>query len=290
MGAADVVPGVSGGTMAFILGIYTRLIDAIKSFDAKWVGAIFRFDVLTMCTRPHLGFLIPLAIGIASALVFFTQVVPIPKLLHTHPEQVYGVFFGLILGSIFILMIDLGWRSIKDGLALVSGIVLGAIVVTSVPSQTPDTWWFTMLAGAIAICAMVLPGISGSFILLILGKYAHILNGIGTFNLAIIIPFGIGAAFGLAGFTRILSWLLHRFERQMLMIISGFLIASLWVIWPFQQREYVTVRGKQRLLESNPIVPEWSTTTLEAWVLAAIGFATVVAITRFANWPRSGTR
>jgi putative membrane protein len=283
MGAADVVPGVSGGTMAFILGIYTRLIDAIKSFDAAWIAALLRVDVRTAVQRPHFGFLIPLGLGIVAAVAFFTHVVPIPALLHTHPEHVYGLFFGLIVGSILILFVDIGWRSPADGAELLIGLIIGGAVVTAVPTETPDAWWFIMGSGAIAICAMVLPGISGSFILLILGKYAYILDGIGSLDFAIIVPFAVGAAFGLAAFARLLSWLLHRFERPMLLVISGFLVASLWVIWPFQQRHYVEVRGKQRLLESTPVAPHWDSVTLEAALLAAVGVAIVIAATRYAD-------
>lgn len=283
MGAADVVPGVSGGTMAFILGIYTRLIDAIKSFDSAWVGALLKFDVRTAVTRPHFPFLLPLGSGLVSAVAFFTHVVPIPSLLKTHPEHIYSVFFGLIVGSILVLFVDIGWKSLTDGLYVLIGIAIGGVVVSVVPTQTPETWWFVMASGAIAICAMVLPGISGSFILLILGKYAYILDGLGNLNLSIIVPFAFGAAFGLTAFTRLLSWLLHRFERPMLLIISGFLVASLWVIWPFQQRQYISVRGKQRLLESSPITPPWEMITIEASLLALIGLAVVIGASRLAQ-------
>lgn len=290
MGAADVVPGVSGGTMAFILGIYTRLIDAIKSFDTTWVAALLRGDMRTARTRPHFSFLLPLGLGIATAIMFFTHIVPIPKLLHSHPEHIYGLFFGLVLGSIAVLFGDIGRKSATDGLTLLLGIVIGGVVVTTVPTQTPDTWWFVMGSGAIAICAMVLPGISGSFILLILGKYAYILDGIGNFELTIIVPFAIGAAFGLALFSRLLSWLLHRFERPMLIVIGGFLIASLWVIWPFQQRSYVFVRGKQRLLESTPVAPQWDSVTFEGLLLAALGVAMILVAARTAGARSLGGR
>lgn len=276
MGAADVVPGVSGGTMAFILGIYTRLIDAIKSFDSVWLRAVLRFDVARALTRPHLSFLIPLGIGIIGAVAFFTRVVPIPALLHSHPEHVYGLFFGLVVGSVVVLLRDLGWRSATELVWLAAGIVIGGAIVTAVPTTTPDDWWFITFSGAVAICAMVLPGISGSFILLIMGKYAHVLDGIGHLDLAIIAPFAFGAIMGLAAFTRVLSWLLHRFEREMLLVICGFLVASLWVIWPFQQRSFVMVRGKQRLIESNPLLPTFDDTGLQAAALTAAGFAIVL--------------
>lgn len=276
MGAADIVPGVSGGTMAFILGIYTRLIDAINSFDTTWVCTLLNLDFRSAVTRPHFQFLVPLGVGLLGAVVFFTQVVPIPSLLKTYPEYIYSLFFGLIIGSILILFIDIGWKSLTDWLYVIVGTALGGFVVTTVPAQTPDEWWFVMVSGAIAICAMLLPGISGSFILLILGKYAYVLEGIGNLNLAIIIPFIFGAGVGLIVFTRLLSWLLHRFERPMLLIIGGFLIASLWIIWPFQQRQYASIGGTQRLVESSPIAPPWDTITIEALLLGLIGITIVL--------------
>ena len=283
MGAADVVPGVSGGTMAFILGIYTRLIDAIKSFDWPWLLGVFKLDFHSTFSRPHFAFLIPLGSGIVSAVLFFTHVIPIPKLLHSHPEHIYGLFFGLIVGSVVVLLRDIANLSLRDLVAVALGIIFGGVIVTAIPTQTPDTWWVILGSGAVAICAMVVPGISGSFILLILGKYATVLDGLGRFDLSIIVPFTIGAGLGLVAFTRLLSWLLHRFERTMLLAISGFLLASLWVIWPFQQRAYVTVRGKQRLLETSPILPPWDNSTVAAVVFAVIGFSCVIAVTAIAN-------
>lgn len=285
MGAADVVPGVSGGTMAFILGIYTRLIDAIKSFDMTWAIAVVKLDFVTALKRPHFEFLIPLGGGIIAAVIFFTRVVPIPSLIRSHPEHIYGLFFGLILGSIVVLFSTIKSRSLRDIVGLVLGIGIGAMVVSAVPVSTPDAWWFITACGAVAICAMVLPGISGSFILLLLGKYAYILDGIGKFELSILIPFALGAAFGLASFTRVLSWLLHRYEQFMLLVISGFLIASLWVVWPFQVRDYVLVRGKERLLDSLPIIPPMDSTTAQASALMVIGFALVLGANALAKRP-----
>lgn len=283
MGAADVVPGVSGGTMAFILGIYARLIYAIKSFDTHWLIAVAKLDFHTAFNRPHFAFLVPLGCGIVSAVLFFTHVIPIPKLLHSHAELIYGLFFGLIVGSIVILLREVGSLSLRDVSSILGGVILGGIVVTAVPTQTPDTWWMILGSGAVAICAMILPGISGSFILLILGKYATVLDGLGRFDFSIILPFTVGAALGLIAFTQLLSWLLHKYERVMLLAISGFLIASLWVIWPFQERLYVMVRGKQRLLESIPISPPWDSSTLPAMLFALAGFGLVIAITVLAN-------
>jgi putative membrane protein len=161
---------------------------------------------------------------------------------------------------------------------MLCGLVIGAIIVTSVPAQTPDASWFIVVCGALAICAMVVPGISGSFVLLLLGKYAHVIDAIGHFRLAVIVPFAAGAVIGLASFSRLLSFILHRYERQSLMGIAGVLCASLWVIWPFQQRGYITVHGKARLVEATPLIPEMSAAVAESAVLMAIGFLLVLGL------------
>ena len=283
MGAADVVPGVSGGTMALILGIYRDLIDAIKSFDLVWLKSILSLNIKQTLSRPHLHFLIPLFFGIISAVLFFTRVVSLPNMIETSPERVYGLFFGLIVGSIIVLFQDLKIWSFNSLLILIAGLVFGYLVVTLVPAETPTAAWFIFLSGAVAICAMVLPGISGSFILLILGKYAFVLNGIGHFQLSIIVPFALGAGLGLMLFTRFLSWLLHCYERATMNFIVGILLASLWVIWPFQEREYVIVREKKRLISSVPVLPDQLG---QAWLplaLALGGCGLVLALNALAT-------
>ena len=282
MGAADVVPGVSGGTMAFILGIYTRFIDAIKSFDTMWIQDCVSLRWRPALARPHFAFLLPLLIGIVSAVLFFTRVVPLPRFLITHPENVYGLFFGLIGASIVVLLREFERLGIRDLVVLGLGLGIGAVVVTAIPAETPETWWFVMLSGALAICAMVVPGISGSFVLLLLGKYSYVLNAIGHFQLPVIAAFASGAALGLFFFTRLLSWILHHYKRQSVMGIIGILIASLWVIWPFQARSYIEVRGKLKMIESTPLLPDWSPASLSASAFVVAGFALVLGLQRLA--------
>jgi putative membrane protein len=227
--------------------------------------------------------LVPLLCGIFAAVLFFTRVVPLPTLIVTQPEPIYALFFGLVVGSIVVLLSGLGPFRLRDYVAFVAGATLGGIVVTAVPTQTPDTWWFVMLSGMCAICAMVVPGISGSFVLLILGKYAYVLDAIGHFKLAIVAPFALGALFGLVSFTRLLSWFMNRQGRLALLAIGGFLTASLWVIWPFQHRQYVEIRGKQRLLDADPIMPPFDGELLPIAAIIAAGFVTVIVVHWLAN-------
>jgi putative membrane protein len=285
VGSADVVPGVSGGTLAFILGIYPQLINAIKSFDSEWLRMIMSFNIKGIINRPHFGFLIPLGIGAVSALLFFTRVVPLPTLIRTQPEIIYGLFFGLVLGSIVILFRHLGLSLLlKRVLFLIVGIMFGGFVVTMVPESTPDDTWFIFLCGAVAISAMILPGISGSFILLMLKKYAYIFNAIGHFDFSIIIPFVFGIITGVIIFSRLLSYLLKRFYQQTILFITGLLIASLYVIWPFQTRLYEIIRDKERLVSSVPYIPEGiSHQILISIVMMIIGLALVFVLDRYSD-------
>lgn len=284
MGMADLVPGVSGGTMALILGIYTRLINAIRSFDQAWLMALLRFDLGTVARRPHWSFLIPLLLGIFAALLFFTRVISLPRLLETHHAQIYGLFFGLILASIVVLLGETGRLRIVDGVILGIGTALGLVIVTAVPFETPETTWFVFVSGMIAICAMILPGISGSFILLLMHKYSYVISAVGRLDFNVLAPFALGCVTGLAVFSRFLSWLLAHYYRPTLLVIKGILLASLWVLWPYQLRETAMIAGHERVVHSQPVLPTvFDDTVLASGLLALTGFIVVLAINALAR-------
>lgn len=266
MGSADIVPGVSGGTLALITGIYQRLIYAIKSVDMTTLKHTLklRFDVVF--ENFHWKFLLLLFTGILSAIVFFTRVVPLQVYMFTHPEIVYGLFFGLILGSVFLLYgeVESSSRNWKGFFPLLAGTAVGFWVVTLVPADTPETFLFVFLSGSIAICAMILPGISGSYILLIFRKYDYILSQLGEIGsdqtvtaLLNLFPFVLGTLVGITLFSRLLSWLLDRYYSVTLLVLIGFLIGSLYVIWPYQEREYAeSVRSTETVPADDPMVIE----------------------------------
>ena len=281
MGAADVAPGVSGGTMAFILGIYRRLIEAIRAFDAALVHLLLARRLRDAAGHVDLALIVPLAVGIFAALTFFTRVVPLPRLIETHPALVYGLFFGLIAGSIAVLLRSLDGIRPVEWAAVLAGAAAGFGIVNLVPVSTPDAPWFIALSGALAISAMLLPGVSGAFILLILRKYAYVFDGIGRLDPGVIVPFGIGVVLGLMAFSRLLAWLLRKWQRVTLLAICGVLIGSLWIVWPFQERRFEIVRGKRRLMESEPVWPDAADeATLGAFALMAAGLALVAVLHR----------
>ncbi|MGD8425971.1 MAG: DUF368 domain-containing protein [Balneolaceae bacterium] len=255
MGSADIVPGVSGGTMALIVGIYTRLIDAIRSFDLRFVKRLLTFKVKLAARDVDWRFLVMLLSGIVCAFLFFTKVVPLQVYMFTNPELVFGLFFGLILGSIFILAKAIDGFNWMHGLMIFIGTGIGLWVVTLVPTDTPESPVFIFLSGSIAICAMILPGISGSYLLLILRKYDFILSQVSKLGtsetidgLLALLPFVLGAIFGIAIFSRVLSWLLNRYSNQTLAVLIGFLIGSLYVIWPYQHRSYTEIVTNHRVV------------------------------------------
>lgn len=258
MGSADIVPGVSGGTMALIVGIYERLIYAIKSVDLQVFRNVVSFKLREAIAGIHWRFLIILLAGIFAAIIFFSRVVPLQIYMFTHPELIYGLFFGLIVGSIYILykaMPSVGWM---EGFFVMAGTLIGFWVVTLVPADTPESLWFIFLSGSIAICAMILPGISGSYILLILRKYDYILAQVAavgdTETLRALIVLGVflmGAVIGIALFSRFLSWLLNRYYAPTLAILIGFLIGSLYIIWPYQERTYEEHLTKTEVVSSD---------------------------------------
>ena len=284
MGSADIVPGVSGGTMALILGIYERLLRAIRAYDVALARLLARGELRAAAEHAQLGFLIPLCVGIAAALVFFTRVVSLPGLVVTHPVPVYSFFFGLIVGSMLVLLRALEQPRWHELAALGCGVGLGLLAVTVVPFETPTETWFVFLCGALAICAMILPGVSGSFVLLILRKYVYVFDAIGRFDLQVLIPFALGAACGLAAFSRLLVWLLNRFRRHTISVIIGLLGGSLWMVWPFQARVYEVVANKSRLVHSSPVWPQAvDAALLVPLTLGLVGLALVLAIERIAG-------
>jgi putative membrane protein len=288
MGSADVVPGVSGGTMALILGIYQRLLIAIRSFDVALLRTLAAQRFRDAADHIDVRFLIPLGAGILGAILFFTRIISLPQLVRDYPEQVYALFFGLIVGSIVVLLRMLGPMRWRDIAGLVAGTSLGLLVVNIVPFETPVDAWFIFLSGALAICAMILPGISGSFILLLLRKYEYVLNAVGHFDFAVILPFALGAVSGLMLFSRLLVWLLRHHYRVTLTTIIGMLVGSLWLLWPFQARSYEIIRAKQHLVYSTPIWPaELGSGEALTGALCVAGIAAVIIIDMLARHKRA---
>ena len=286
MGCADIIPGVSGGTIAFILGIYEEIIQSIRSFIHKEVFvSIVTFRFLKTWKLINGAFLLSVGLGIILAILTLSHT--IEMLLTEYPTYIWSLFFGLVLASVFIVS-----RRIKKWkLRLVAGLILGTVaaylIVGMVPVQTPETWWFILFSGAIAICAMILPGVSGSFLLVLLGKYEFVLHAVNERDIKSIGIFFIGAVAGLIIFSQILGWLLRRFHDITIVVLIGFMLGSLRRIWPWKATE-----NGVELMQKNalPQFVQDGTLLVESFVilgLMGIGVILVLLLERFAASRRS---
>lgn len=281
MGCADLVPGVSGGTIALILGIYEQLIHSIRRLGraAFWhpLMSLKPGQALLAVDAP---FLATVFAGMLFAIVAFARA--LSWLAVHHPVMLASFFFGLVAASVLVVAGRVRrWRSF-----LVVGFLASAVSAYALaglaPAQTPETIWFVALSGAIAVCALILPGISGAFILLLLGKYQFMLDAVSRVDLAVIAVFGVGAVIGLVSFAQLLGWLLKRFHDVMLIVLAGLMLGSLRKLWPWKEAdelapEELTANTLPSLFEAGRLNPEVPLGLL----FALLGLAAVLGMNAF---------
>lgn len=231
MGAADVIPGVSGGTIAFLMGIYQTLIESIKAITLNF-KLLLKGEVTLFLRAINAKFFFSLILGILVSI--FTLARLMEYLLAHHPIELWSFFFGLIFLSSFMILKEIDRWNIINILFLLIGMAAAASICLISPSRTPETFWFLFLSGAIAINAMILPGISGSFILLLMGKYAFIMAAVTTLDIPVLATFACGAIIGILAFSHFLGWLLKEFYMATIATLSGFMIGSLIKVWPWK--------------------------------------------------------
>lgn len=299
MGSADIVPGVSGGTIAFIMGIYEELIDSIRTIGRPYfLRAVFRFRIKEILLILNWPFLLALGLGILTAI--FTLARGLEWMMENQPVYLWSFFFGLVLASIIAVNKRVKkWTPTLVGLFL-AGTVGAYVLVGAVPIQTPNDWWFLILSGAVAICAMILPGISGAFVLVLLGKYQYVLGAVNSFldnfelqYLLIIVLVGIGAVVGLVTFAQVLGWLFKRYHDGTVAVLIGLMLGSLRKVWPWKMDvswlqdsagNFVLSDGHKIVTEQHNILPNGGTTELIiAIIAAAAGVILVLVLERLAN-------
>lgn len=273
MGASDVVPGVSGGTIAFITGIYDELITSIKSIGAHSVGYLLKGKITEFWKAINGNFLTALVIGIAISVFSLAKL--ITYLLINEPVLVWSFFFGLVLASSWFVSRDVKAWNYKTLSSFFVGAVIAFFITVATPAETPTALWFVFLCGAVAICAMILPGISGSFILVLLGKYFYVMEALDTLNFVVLFVFGTGALVGLMTFSRLLSYALKHFRNVTLALLSGFMLGSLNKVWPWKETDTLLRNGQEFTLEHN-IAPNEQ--FVEGVALMIVGFALVYVI------------
>ena len=267
------VPGVSGGTIAFIVGIYDELINSIKSINGESLKLFFTGKWIAFCKQINAAFLFSIILGIGISIFSLAKV--ITWLLTDHPVLVWAFFFGLVLASTWFVSKDIKEWNWKTILAFIVGAAVAYYITVATPAETPTNLLFIFLCGAIAICAMILPGISGSFILVLLGKYFFIMEAVKTFNIKIILVFAAGALIGITTFSRLLSFALKHFRNITLSVLTGFMLGSLNKVWPWKEtvQTYVDSHGVVKPLVETNILP--NVYVWEAAVLMVVGFLLV---------------
>ena len=284
MGASDVVPGVSGGTMAFILGIYEELIDAIKSFDLKSLQFLVTLKFRPLLDRISWQFLLAVGIGILTAIFTLSRL--LSWLLQNRPVFIWSFFLGLILASVVSVSRRVEEWRILTWLCLVGGTLGSYFLVGLVPVSTPNDHWFLFLCGAVAICAMILPGISGSYILVLLGKYQYVLDAVNHRDFLVLGLVAAGACVGIIAFSRILGWLLKNYHDLMVAILTGLMLGSLRKVWPWKEtlESVVDSHGQMvPLVQSNILPGQWNGEVLAALSLMVAGLLAVLFLDRLGN-------
>lgn len=285
MGAADVVPGVSGGTMAFILGIYEELIDSIRAVlnpvaIKLFLGLKFKAALAILPWK----FLAALGVGILLAIFSLARF--LEWMLITHPALLWSFFFGLVIASILTVSKRVKrWNMMTLG-AVVAGALLAYIIVGLVPLETPTAPWFLFLSGAVAICAMILPGISGSFILVLLGKYQYVLSAVNNRDFVTLFLVAAGAAIGLVTFAQVLGWLFKRYHDMTVAVLIGLMLGSLRKIWPWKETgTFIVDRHGEQIptVQFNVLPSAWTGEVTLALLLAIVGFAVVLVLDRAAS-------
>jgi putative membrane protein len=299
MGAADVVPGVSGGTIAFITGIYEELIKTIDGIDVSMFRNFFKLGIKPTFEKYNLGFLVALVSGIAISVISLSKAITF--LLHTEPVLLWAFFFGLVLASVLYIVKQITTWNTGVIIAIVLGTAVSYYITIAVPLGPPDSWWYIIFSGFIAIIAMILPGISGAFLLLLLGSYKTILGSISGFVEAILsadwsaaweffqtlLLFAVGCILGLKLFSRVLTWLFENYKNLTLGLLTGFMIGSLNKLWPWKTvTEYrVNSHGEKVPFLEQSVLPQnfdGDPKILLVVVLLFVGFILILALEKWA--------
>ena len=295
MGAANVIPGVSGGTIALITGIFERLIFALKSFDVTAARLLLKGDLRGFAQHIDLYFLASVMLGVALAIVSLARL--FDYLFKNYPVYIWAYFFGLVLASVwFVGKTITHWKA-----SVLTTFVLGTLTAVLISLLTPTTenshFVYLVVCGVIAICSMILPGLSGSFILILMGNYKlMVIDAINHLNLQVLIPFAIGAGGGLLLFSHLLSWVLKSYRDETISLLTGFILGSLSILWPWQKPVFMLdAAGNAVLKAGEPIVVKYSRylpdgLTTEVWIAAVLMILGIISIWLTEKLAKGGTK
>ncbi|MCH7658086.1 MAG: DUF368 domain-containing protein [Bacteroidetes bacterium] len=292
MGAANVIPGVSGGTIALITGIFEKLINSIKSLDLKAVRLILKGDFNGFFNRVNMSFLLSVFFGIFISILTLARI--LGYLFENYSVYIWAYFFGLILASVYFVGRRIEKVDFRVVITFLAGTLIAVLLSVLNPASENTSTYYLVLCGVVAICSMILPGLSGSFVLILMGNYELIfIKSVNEFDMGVLIPVGVGAVLGLLAFSHILSWIFKRYKDQTISLLAGFILGSLSILWPWKNEVFQTNRLGDILLKSggDPVVigyekyfPRQFDNELVISILLMItGIITIWVVERFAE-------
>ena len=291
VGIANIIPGVSGGTIALITGIFERLIDAIKSFDLRAARLLLKGDWKTFSEKTDFYFLVTLLAGVGGAIVVLARLFDF--LFHNYPVYIWAYFFGLVLASVYFVGKTVEKWSLSVILAFVIGTAVAIVLSLVNPAAANDNFFYLILCGVVAICSMILPGLSGSFVLILMGNYQLVaIDAINNRNFDVIIPVGIGAVVGLIAFSHVLSWVFKHFKDQTIAMLTGFILGSLSILWPWKEPvfltnatgEFIMKHGEKVIARYSVILPKhFNVEIFVAAGLMIVGILSIVIVEKMAQ-------
>jgi putative membrane protein len=284
MGSADIVPGVSGGTIAFIMGIYQKLIETIRFLSGDFLRMIFKGKFKKAFTSIPFDFIIPLGAGLVIAILSLAKLVSF--LLNVYPEYIWSFFFGLIIASVLIISRKIKVWSFRKIIIFILSAFCAFWIVGLVPVTTPHTLPMIFLSGSLAICAMILPGISGSLLLVVMGKYEQILDAVINRDIVVIGVFMVGAMIGLSLFSRLLTWTLKKYYNMTLVALMGFMVGSLRKVWPWKEiiSYRINSKGLQVPISEINIFPNFNISFVYTLIFFTLGILFILYLSRIQSY------
>ncbi len=282
MGIANIIPGVSGGTIALITGIFERMIDALKSFDGVAIKLFFTGKWKAFAGHTDLYFLLAVFSGAALAIVLLARV--FGYLFDQYPVYIWSFFFGLILASVYFVGKTVEKWRFTVYLFFIIGTAIALIFTFLTPATENSNFWYLMLCGVVAVCSMILPGLSGSFVLILMGNYQLVaIDAINDRNLAVLIPVFIGVVLGLVSFSHLLSWVFKRFRDQTIAALTGFILGSLGIIWPWKNPITQTFGNKVKEVGYDYFLPHLNIEFVVALIIMILGVLAIWWLESSAN-------
>ncbi len=274
MGAANVIPGVSGGTVALITGIFETLINSIKSLNLVALKLLISGQFRAFAQYINLSFLVAVFAGIGVSIFTFARILDF--LFENYPIYTWSFFFGLILASVYFVAITID----KWNLGVISFFTVGTVVAITIALLTPasanDNMFYLVLCGVVAASSMILPGLSGSFVLILMGNYQLVMiDAVNTLNLKILIPVAVGAGLGILGFSHLLSWIFKKYKNQTIALLSGFILGSLIILWPWKEELTQPFGEKIKVIGYDWLVPDMNLELVFAFAFFLLGFVSI---------------